>query len=251
MGYFYYSENLNWAAQNLRLGRGLDIVALDNRYLKTSRHIADRPSSRFCHFAVNWRQIWLSDTAPVGSVRANAKSTDFQTLACSFHTLTEFSWSVDTDVLDRSSCSWRKILSEQITVHLFETPQTFLPSILYSMALLGMKINLTKVYCIGFRCDNAIFSLIWPYSLFHWLCFLKWTVVRIGFKHTQKFLRCKSKQSFQYKKILSDRKINQSVNISATMLCLISSSNQEHVFVKWFYRHGNDRLPCGFLIFRT
>jgi len=23
MGYFYYSENLNWAAQNLRLGRGL------------------------------------------------------------------------------------------------------------------------------------------------------------------------------------------------------------------------------------
>jgi len=34
VGYFYYSENLNWVAQNLRLGlrlpegRGLDIVAL-------------------------------------------------------------------------------------------------------------------------------------------------------------------------------------------------------------------------------
>ena len=26
--YIYYSENLNWAAQNLRLGRGLDIAAL-------------------------------------------------------------------------------------------------------------------------------------------------------------------------------------------------------------------------------
>jgi len=28
VGYFYYSENLNWAAQNLRLGRGSDIAAL-------------------------------------------------------------------------------------------------------------------------------------------------------------------------------------------------------------------------------
>jgi len=27
--YCYYSENLNWAAQNLRLGRGLDIAGLD------------------------------------------------------------------------------------------------------------------------------------------------------------------------------------------------------------------------------
>jgi len=27
-GYSYYSENLNWAAQNLRLGRGLDIAGL-------------------------------------------------------------------------------------------------------------------------------------------------------------------------------------------------------------------------------
>ena len=26
VGYFYYSENLNWGAQNLRLGRGLDIA---------------------------------------------------------------------------------------------------------------------------------------------------------------------------------------------------------------------------------
>jgi len=36
VGYFYYSENLNWAAQNLRLGRmppdgrGLDIAELDS-----------------------------------------------------------------------------------------------------------------------------------------------------------------------------------------------------------------------------
>jgi len=29
VGYFYYSENLNYAAQNLLLGRGLDIAALD------------------------------------------------------------------------------------------------------------------------------------------------------------------------------------------------------------------------------
>ena len=28
VGYFYYSENLNLAAQNLRLGRGLDIAGL-------------------------------------------------------------------------------------------------------------------------------------------------------------------------------------------------------------------------------
>ena len=28
-GYFFYSENLNWAAQNLRLGRGLDIADLE------------------------------------------------------------------------------------------------------------------------------------------------------------------------------------------------------------------------------
>ena len=26
VGYFYYSENLNWPAQNLRLGHGLDIA---------------------------------------------------------------------------------------------------------------------------------------------------------------------------------------------------------------------------------
>jgi len=30
VGYFCYSENLNWAAQNLRLGRGLDIAALED-----------------------------------------------------------------------------------------------------------------------------------------------------------------------------------------------------------------------------
>jgi len=28
IGYFNYSENLNWAVQNLRLGRGLDIAGL-------------------------------------------------------------------------------------------------------------------------------------------------------------------------------------------------------------------------------
>jgi len=34
IGKFYYSENLNWAAQNLRLGRGLDMVAIDKRQQK-------------------------------------------------------------------------------------------------------------------------------------------------------------------------------------------------------------------------
>jgi len=29
VGCFYYSENLNWAAQNLRLGRGLATAGLD------------------------------------------------------------------------------------------------------------------------------------------------------------------------------------------------------------------------------
>jgi len=29
VGYFYYSKNLNWAAQNLRLGCGLDIAGLE------------------------------------------------------------------------------------------------------------------------------------------------------------------------------------------------------------------------------
>jgi len=39
MGYVYYSENLNWATQNLRLGRmrpegrGLDIAGLDSAVL--------------------------------------------------------------------------------------------------------------------------------------------------------------------------------------------------------------------------
>jgi len=42
-GYFYYSKNLNWVAQNLRLGRGLDIAALV--------YVAIYP----CH-------RWLSDT---------------------------------------------------------------------------------------------------------------------------------------------------------------------------------------------
>ena len=35
VGYFYNSENLNWAAQNLRLGRGLDIAALNTPLLAT------------------------------------------------------------------------------------------------------------------------------------------------------------------------------------------------------------------------
>jgi len=38
VGYFYYSENLNWAAQNLRLGRGLDIAPL-NCQLGTAFHV--------------------------------------------------------------------------------------------------------------------------------------------------------------------------------------------------------------------
>ena len=29
VGYIYYSDNLNWAAQNLRLGRGLDIAGVN------------------------------------------------------------------------------------------------------------------------------------------------------------------------------------------------------------------------------
>jgi len=29
IGYSYYSKNLNWAAQNLRLGHGLDIAGLE------------------------------------------------------------------------------------------------------------------------------------------------------------------------------------------------------------------------------
>ena len=34
LGYLYYSENLNWAAQNLQLGRGLDIASLNNMWTK-------------------------------------------------------------------------------------------------------------------------------------------------------------------------------------------------------------------------
>ena len=36
VGFFYYSENLNWAAQNLRLVRGLDIAALVALYSNDS-----------------------------------------------------------------------------------------------------------------------------------------------------------------------------------------------------------------------
>jgi len=50
MGYFYYSENLNWAAQNLRLGcmrpvaRALDIAVLDHC------NVSDlKTSLLFCH----------------------------------------------------------------------------------------------------------------------------------------------------------------------------------------------------------
>jgi len=35
-GYLNYSKNLNWATQNLRLGRGLDIAALDDRIYMTN-----------------------------------------------------------------------------------------------------------------------------------------------------------------------------------------------------------------------
>jgi len=34
VGYFYYSEHLKWVAQNLRLGRGLDIAALEARAVR-------------------------------------------------------------------------------------------------------------------------------------------------------------------------------------------------------------------------
>jgi len=40
MGYFYYSEKLNWAAQNLRLGRGSDIAGLSNSYRWTVKKSA-------------------------------------------------------------------------------------------------------------------------------------------------------------------------------------------------------------------
>jgi len=33
MDYVYYSENLNWAAQNLRVGRGLEIAVLHQKKL--------------------------------------------------------------------------------------------------------------------------------------------------------------------------------------------------------------------------
>jgi len=33
VGYIYYSENLNWAAQNPRLGCGLDIAVLSHRFM--------------------------------------------------------------------------------------------------------------------------------------------------------------------------------------------------------------------------
>jgi len=38
LGYFYYSENLNWATQNLRLGCGLDTADLQNVW-STSRNM--------------------------------------------------------------------------------------------------------------------------------------------------------------------------------------------------------------------
>jgi len=37
-GYFYYSENLNRATQNLRLGSGLDIAALDHLKVTGESH---------------------------------------------------------------------------------------------------------------------------------------------------------------------------------------------------------------------
>jgi len=49
MGHFYYSENLNWAAQNPRLGRmrpgcrGLDIAAIDHDILDTFHGIRGLP----------------------------------------------------------------------------------------------------------------------------------------------------------------------------------------------------------------
>jgi len=37
VGYFHYSEQINWAAQNLRLGRGLGIAALGGSASLTTR----------------------------------------------------------------------------------------------------------------------------------------------------------------------------------------------------------------------
>ena len=35
VGYFYYSEDLNWAAQNLRLGGRLDIAGVNDGWQST------------------------------------------------------------------------------------------------------------------------------------------------------------------------------------------------------------------------
>ena len=45
VGYFYYSEHLNWAAQNLRLGRGLDIAALESRSFRSTKSLTVRCGS--------------------------------------------------------------------------------------------------------------------------------------------------------------------------------------------------------------
>jgi len=54
LGYLYYSENLNWAAPNLQLGHGLDIVDVVKykfwRWLwKTENLLLKIAFSRFCH----------------------------------------------------------------------------------------------------------------------------------------------------------------------------------------------------------
>jgi len=67
VGYFYYSENLNWAAQNLRLGRGLDIADLDkndknnklqaisSKFLSAAKSLENLDSGNF----TDWGRIFL------------------------------------------------------------------------------------------------------------------------------------------------------------------------------------------------
>jgi len=57
VGYFYYSENPNWAAQNLRLGRWLDIAVLEiianPGVQKCGRALAPRDKKRN-YFEAGW-----------------------------------------------------------------------------------------------------------------------------------------------------------------------------------------------------
>jgi len=48
VGYFHYSEHLNWVAQNLRLGRGLDIAVLVRYVLSEKEKILNTKTMVTC-----------------------------------------------------------------------------------------------------------------------------------------------------------------------------------------------------------